>query len=150
MAATCLKRSGRAPRWLLLVINLHWVALVRLIIIIKNQCSKVGQFCEGGRWRGSCERMWVMLTRQLSRVVSHFKALVTKRGEREKVAAVMLMILGVGWSPLLGVILLDLSLSSPKATVTSAGILSRWGGWGGEGFPQIKLRRGETDKGVNV
>lgn len=34
--------------------------------------------------QGSCERMWVMLTRQLSRVVSNFKALDTKRGERGK------------------------------------------------------------------
>lgn len=72
--------------------------------------------------------MFVMLTRPLSRAVSHFKALDTKTGEREKVVAVMLMLLGIGWSPLLGVILLDLSLSPSKATVTSAGILSHWGG----------------------
>lgn len=71
--------------------------------------------------------MWVMLTRRLSWVVSHFKALDTKRGEREKVAAAMLMILGVDWSPLLGVILLDLSLSPAKATVTKAGVISHWG-----------------------
>lgn len=70
--------------------------------------------------------MCVMLSRQLSRVVSHFKAVDTRRGEREKVVAAMLMILGVGWLPLLGVILLDLLLSLPKATVTSAGILSHW------------------------
>ena len=50
------------------------------------------------------------------------------------------MIFGVGWLPLLGVILLDLSLSPLKATVTSAETLSHWGGRGGEGFPQIKLR----------
>lgn len=34
------------------------------------------------------------------------------------------MILVVGWSPLLGVILLDLSLSPAKATVTKEGILT--------------------------
>lgn len=51
----------------------------------------------------------------------------TERGEGNVVAA-MLMILGVGWSPLLGVILQDLSLSPLKAIVTSAGILSHKGG----------------------
>lgn len=39
--------------------------------------------------------MWVMLTRQLSRLVSNFKAFDTKRVEREKVLAAMLMILGI-------------------------------------------------------
>lgn len=42
--------------------------------------------------------------------------------------AAMLTILGGGWLPLLGVILLDLSLSPLKATATRAGILSHWGG----------------------
>lgn len=72
--------------------------------------------------------------------------------------AAMLMILGVGWSPLLGVILLDLFLSPPKGhSITPAGILSHWGLWGwvgwdcgGEGSPQIKLREEATDKGVNA
>lgn len=82
--------------------------------------------------------MWVMLTRPLSRVVSHFKALDTKRGEREKVVATMLMILGVGWSPLLGVILLDLLLNPLKATVTSAGTLFHWGGWLEKGSHKLK------------
>lgn len=50
----------------------------------------------------------------------------------------MLMILGTGRLPLLGVILQDLSLSPLGATVTSARIF--FIGWGGEGFPQIKLR----------
>lgn len=34
--------------------------------------------------QGSCKRMWVMLTRQLSRLVSNFKALDTKGKERGK------------------------------------------------------------------
>lgn len=62
----------------------------------------------------------------------------------------MLMILGVGWLPLLGVILLDLSLSPLKATVTSTETLSHSGGRGGEGFPQIKLRGETAEKGVNA
>lgn len=84
---------------------------------------------------GPVKECGFILTRQLSRVVSHFKALDTKRGEREKVVTAMLMILGGGWLPLLGVILLDLSLSLLKASVTPAGILSHWGGYGGGGVP---------------
>lgn len=69
-----------------------------------------------------------MPTLQLSWIVSHFKALKTKTEEREKVVAAMLTILGGGWLPLLGVILLDPSLSPLKATAAPAGILSHRGG----------------------
>lgn len=63
----------------------------------------------------------------------------------------MLMNLGGGWSPLLGVILLDLFLSPAEATVTKAGPISYWGGSGREGFPQITFRGGETvDQQVNA
>lgn len=63
---------------------------------------------EGGSG-GLCERMRVMLTRQLSRVVSHFKALETKRGERETVVAAMLVIWGLG--------LVDFAGGNPSGSV---------------------------------
>lgn len=73
-----------------------------------------------------------------------------ERGEGKGCSSYADDFLGVGWSPLLGVILLDLSLSLPKAAITPARKLFHWGDCEGGGFPQIKLRRGETaDKGVN-
>ena len=52
---------------------------------------------------------------------------------------------------MLEVILLDLSLSLPKASVTPAGMQSHWGSWVGGGFPQIELRGGKwRERGVNT